>query len=56
MRMYIMWAEKNGFKVKGVHRVSLDALRATQRLQKGTYFLQMEFGQRKMVQKLIMDF
>lgn len=47
---------QNGFKVKGVHRVSLDALRSMQATQKGTYLLQMEFGQRKMVQKLILDF
>jgi glycosidase len=45
-----------GFKVKGVHRITIDQLQSIYRLNKGIYFLQMDFGNRKLVQKLVVDF
>lgn len=45
-----------GFRVKGVYKVALETLPSVYKLQPGTYFLQLEFGQRKLVQKLVMDF
>ena len=47
---------QEGFKVKGVYRVNLDQFTILQPLQRGTYFLQLEFGQRRLVQQLIFDF
>ena len=46
----------NGFRVKGVYRLPVSQLQGLTKLPGGTYFLQMEFGQRKLVQKLIIDF
>jgi hypothetical protein len=46
----------SGFKVKGVHRMTVDQLQSIYRLNKGIYFLQMDFGNRKLVQKLVVDF
>ncbi len=45
-----------GFKVKGIHHLSLNHLQGLYKLSAGTYFLQMEFGQRKLVQKLVLNF
>jgi hypothetical protein len=42
--------------VKGVHRMTVDQLQSIYRLNKGIYFLQMDFGNRKLVQKLVVDF
>lgn len=46
----------SGFKVQGAHKLSLEQTRALHKLPAGTYFLQMEFGHRKLVQKLVLDF
>jgi glycosidase len=46
----------SGFRVKGVHKISMGAEQGLNRLTPGTYLLQMEFGQRKLVQKLVVDF
>jgi 1,4-alpha-glucan branching enzyme len=45
----------NGFKVKGVHKMTMTSA-SLSNLPLGTYFLQMDFGQRKLVQKLVLDF
>ena len=45
-----------GFKVKGIYRISLSQLQGLYKLPAGTYFLQLEFGPRKLVQKLVLDF
>ncbi|MBC7848944.1 MAG: T9SS type A sorting domain-containing protein [Chitinophagaceae bacterium] len=46
----------SAFEVKGVHRISVDKINRFANLPRGTYFLQMDFGQRKLVQKLVLDF
>jgi hypothetical protein len=46
----------NGFQPKGVHKVATSNLTGLGKLAKGTYFLQMEFNQKKLVQKLVLDF
>lgn len=46
----------SGFKVKGIHRMTLDQLQNISGLNRGVYFLQMDFGNRKLVQKLVVDF
>lgn len=46
----------SGFKVQGSHKLSLDQTRTIFKLSPGTYFLQLEFGHRKLVQKLVVDF
>lgn len=46
----------NGFQPKGVHKVAASNLTGLGKLAKGTYFLQMEFNQKKLVQKLVLDF
>lgn len=46
----------SGFKAKGIYKLTLGTQAGLNRLPVGTYFLQMEFGQRKLVQKLVIDF
>jgi 1,4-alpha-glucan branching enzyme len=46
----------SGFRIQGVHKLSLEQTSGLYKLPAGTYLLQMEFGNRKLVQKLVLDF
>lgn len=47
---------QDGFRPKGVHRVSLAPVAKGMQGTRGLYFLQLEFGQRRVVQQLLLDF
>ena len=46
----------NKFQPQGLHTITVNQLQSLYKLRAGTYFLQMEFGGKRLVQKLVLQF